>query len=208
MPEASRSAARGRRPGQSDTRQRILEVARRRFLAEGYQGVSLRAIATEAGVDAALPSYFFGSKQGLFGAAMALPINPADVLQAALALDLEGLPERALRGLMMSWGDDVGGPPLRAMASTAISDADTRRLVVEAVQRELIERLTERIGTPDAAQRAAAFSAVMAGLIFSRYLLGLEPMASMRADEVVERLVPVLRAALFPAEMSAGEPGS
>ena len=77
----NKTAGRGRRPGSPDTRERIREAARVRFLADGYQAVSLRAIAAEAGVDVALVSYYFGSKQGLFAATMALPMNPADIFQ-------------------------------------------------------------------------------------------------------------------------------
>ena len=80
-------AARGRRPGRPETRAEVLEVARRRFLADGYQAVTLRSVAAEAGVDAALISYYFGSKKGLFGAAMALSANPPEAVLEALAGD-------------------------------------------------------------------------------------------------------------------------
>jgi AcrR family transcriptional regulator len=183
---------RGRRPGPSDTRERILATAREAFLAGGYQAVSLRAIAAAAGVDVALLSYHFGSKQGLFSAAMALPVNPADVMRPALEGDLDGLPERLLRGLMRTWEDPVSGPPLRAIAGAAASEPQLNRLVREAVGAELIGALGERIGPT----RAAIFSSQLAGVIFSRYLLRLEPIASMSADDVVAGLVPALKATL------------
>jgi len=61
---------RGRRRGQADTSERIRLAARACFLASAYPGTTLRAAATAADVDVALISYYFGSKQGLFGAAM------------------------------------------------------------------------------------------------------------------------------------------
>lgn len=70
---------RGRRPGSPDTRAAILAVARRRFLEDGYHAVTLRSVG-EADVDLALISYYFGSKKGLFGAALALGANPAELL--------------------------------------------------------------------------------------------------------------------------------
>jgi AcrR family transcriptional regulator len=188
-----KTPVRGRRPGPSDTRERILAVAREAFLAGGYQAVSLRAIATAAEVDVALLSYHFGSKQGLFSAAMSLPVNPADVLRPALEGDLDGLPERVLRGMMRAWEDPVSGPPLRAVAGAAASEPQLNRLVREAVGATLIDLLIERIGPV----KAAIFSTQIAGVIFTRYLLRLEPIASMPAEDVVTHLLPALRATIM-----------
>ena len=167
-----------------------------RFLADGYQAVSLRAIAAEAGVDVALVSYYFGSKQGLFAATMALPMNPADIFQEVLKGDLKTLPERGLRALLAVWDGDETGAPLRTMAVTAVADPEVTRLLRELVGRELVDQLAERLGDPDGRQRAAAFVAQMAGVIFTRHLLQLEPIASMSADDVVRHLAPSLKAAL------------
>lgn len=190
-------APRGRRPGRSDSRERILEVAAGQFLESGYQATSLRAIATGAGVDVALVSYFFGSKQGLFSAAMALTVSPFDVLTAALDGPLDGLAERVLRGTLEAWDDPASGAPLRAVLRAAATQPDTARLVREAIQGELVGGLSARLGGDAAAhRRAAAFSISMAGLVFGRYLLALEPLASMPPDDVVDVLLPSMRAAL------------
>jgi hypothetical protein len=61
-----------RRPGRWRTgqqnRQRIIDVARERFMRDGYERATVRAIAADAGVDVAMVYYFFGSKEGLFSA--------------------------------------------------------------------------------------------------------------------------------------------
>src|SRR3712207_1267814 len=103
--ESRASGRRGRRPGRPETRAQLLDIARRRFLEAGYQAVTLRSVAAEAGVDVALVSYFFGSKKGLFGAALALPANPPEVLVSALQGDPATLPERVLRVLLHVWDD-------------------------------------------------------------------------------------------------------
>src|SRR5882757_46037 len=118
----NKSSGRGRRTGSPDTREQILEVARRRFLAEGFEAVSMRSIAAEAGVDAALLSYFFGSKQGLASAALALTTNPTDLLASALPGPIGGLPERALRLLLDTWDDPSQGGPLQVMLRAAAHD--------------------------------------------------------------------------------------
>ena len=48
--------------------ERILDVAEELFALHGYDGVTLRQIATGAGVDVALASYHFGKKMDLFNA--------------------------------------------------------------------------------------------------------------------------------------------
>ena len=48
-----------------DSREHLIEVATRVFAREGFAGTSLRMIAVEAGVSAALLVHHFGSKQRL-----------------------------------------------------------------------------------------------------------------------------------------------
>ena len=51
---AQREPKVGRRPGNQDTRGQIITAARQAFAAKGFAGASMRGIAAEAGVDAAL----------------------------------------------------------------------------------------------------------------------------------------------------------
>ena len=192
----NKSRPRGPRRGRPDTRQQILDVARRRFLAEGYGAVTMRSVAAEAGVDAALVSYFFGSKQGLVSAALALSADPTDVLAAALPGDLDQLPERVLRALLETWDDPKRGGPLAVMVRTAAQDPGLARLVREMVEHGIVDRLAARLGGVGARQRAGVFGAQVAGVIFSRYVMELAPISTMSADELVRRLAPGLRATL------------
>jgi AcrR family transcriptional regulator len=50
------------------TRERILSVATELFAAQGFNGVSLRALTNEAGVNLASVGYHFRSKEGLIAA--------------------------------------------------------------------------------------------------------------------------------------------
>jgi AcrR family transcriptional regulator len=187
---------RGRRPGRPETRAQVLDVARRRFLAEGYQAVTLRSIAAEAGVDVALVSYFFGSKRGLFGATLALTANPPDLLLAALPGDPVSLPERVLAALLGAWDDPEQSGPLRLLVTAAVQEPEVARLLTDAFEHEMVDRVADHIGGPHARYRAGAFVAQLAGLVFTRYVLRLQPLASMTADEITRHLAPGLRAAL------------
>jgi AcrR family transcriptional regulator len=50
----------------TDKKDHILDVAERVFSDMGYDGASTRKISGEAGVNMAMLSYYFGSKEGLF----------------------------------------------------------------------------------------------------------------------------------------------
>src|SRR6266536_870445 len=200
-----KNSPRGRRPGASDSRQAVLSAARRQFLSDGYQAVSMRSIAAEAGVDVALVSYYFGSKNALFGAAMQLAANPAEVIQKALRGGRRGVAERLLRALLATWDDPIRGRPLRALAGAVGQEPAVTRLLRELFERELIDPLGELLGGGDDARRRAGFAAAqLSGVVFTRYLLELEPIAGAPADEVVERLAPALRAVLEPRRRNAG----
>lgn len=187
---------RGRPAGPSETRTEILAVARRRFLADGYDSVSLRSIAQEAGVDVALISYHFGSKKGLFGATMALTANPAELLARELDGPLNSLPERIVRAVIGAWDEPETGGSLRAFMRAALQDPDVARVFREVLEREVIGRMAERIDGADATRRASMAASQIAGMLIARYMLGVEPLASMSVDELAARMAPALRAAL------------
>ncbi len=193
----NKPSARGRRPGPSDTRERILAVAREQFLAGGYHEVTLRSIAAEAGVDVALVGYHFGSKRGLFVATMALPVNPAAIIGEEIERDEpDTLARRVLTRLVEIWDDPESGGRLIALAELALGDPAVKRLLAEALAREMVEPIAAATKGRDAEARAAAFCTLVSGVIFSRYLLAVEPIASMEPGEVVRRCAPGIQAAL------------
>ena len=66
----------------AQTRADILSAARRRFATDGYEPTTLRAIAADVGVDAALVTRYFGSKQDLFATATEFRIELPDLTGA------------------------------------------------------------------------------------------------------------------------------
>jgi tetracycline repressor-like protein len=118
------------------------------------------------------------------------------VLADALAGPLSSLPYRLVRTLVSVWDDTDRGAPLCAFAAAAVYEPDVARLFREMAEGEKITRIAERIDAPDANRRAAVATSQIAGLFFMRYLLGLEPLASMPAVELAKRAAPGLAAAL------------
>jgi AcrR family transcriptional regulator len=81
--KAAQAPARGRRPRQQDEnvdrRDVILDAAEALFCVHGFHGVTVRQVATEAGVDPALLNYYFVSKRGLFDSVF---LRRADVVNS------------------------------------------------------------------------------------------------------------------------------
>jgi len=76
-----------------DTRRRILDSAIELFASEGYEGASTRLLAERAGVNLPAIQYYFGSKEGLYRAAVARISEEIEAQMAPAA-------ERATAALM------------------------------------------------------------------------------------------------------------
>lgn len=54
----------------NDSRTRLIKVATPLFAEKGFKGVNLREIAGVAGINVSMISYYFGGKEGLYGAVL------------------------------------------------------------------------------------------------------------------------------------------
>ncbi|WP_199255541.1 TetR/AcrR family transcriptional regulator [Mycolicibacterium mengxianglii] len=197
----------GRRSGQSDTRAQILDAARTRFTQVGYRAATMRAIATDVGVDPALISYFFGSKEQLFGAAFELRANPAMVISGQIAGPLAALPERLLTALVHTWDDPANRSTLLTIAQTgddAGGFALTRGFVEEALEKPILDRLlAEGVPAGDARRASAMLATTLVGVIYARYVLAIDAAAEVPGDAFIAGYLPVVRAALSGCVPSA-----
>jgi AcrR family transcriptional regulator len=193
MNSRSPSARRGRRAGPSRTREEILEAARARFAARGYGATTMRDVAADAGVDVALVHYFFDTKPGLFAAVMALPVTPADVLEAELARGVEGLGGRIVRRFLALWDDPATGAALLALVRSAASHDEAAAMVRGFLGEEVVGRLAGALGPPRPELRATLAGSQLAGLAMARYVVRLEPLASADPEEIVAAVGPTLQ---------------
>jgi AcrR family transcriptional regulator len=172
------------------TRGEILEAARRRFAAQGFEGATMRAIAADAGVDPALVSYYFGSKSGLFVESLRLPVNPRDAIDALLAEGTHDLGVRLVTRFLEVWDDPVTGEPIINVLRSASSQPELLR---EFVERQIVGRFARAIEGPDAELRATVAATQMLGLAFARYVLRVEPLASAPREAIVALIAPTLQ---------------
>lgn len=136
-----------------DTRERILDVAERLFMAHGYEGTSMRMITSAADVNLAAVNYHFGSKEALLrevfrrrlawlnherlqaldqleAQAGGAPLKPSQVLEAFF-------------GTLLRMGEDesLGGMTfLRLLGRTLTEPAEFIRTFFAGEYAEVIER--------------------------------------------------------------------
>jgi AcrR family transcriptional regulator len=189
----------GRRGGDSGTREAILDAARKRFAAHGYDGATIRGIAADAGVDPALVHHFYGTKERLFAAAMRLPVVPGELISSALAAGAghpgSSLGEQLVLTALNAWDvaevRDMFLGLLRSAATSEPALIMLREFVTEAI----VGRLSAAAQTADPAQarfRAALVASQVVGLGLARQVLGLEPLAEADRAELAAAVGPTL----------------
>ncbi|MBL7256625.1 TetR/AcrR family transcriptional regulator [Paractinoplanes lichenicola] len=181
----------GRRPGNQDTRESILEAARAGFAEKGYDKASIRAIAGDAGVDPALVHHYFGTKEKLFLAVMNAPINPAELVPQALAGPREQAGERLVRMALGVW-DSPAGTAALAVFRSALSNEWTARLLRDFVVTQVLRRAVHEMAfdPAEADMRSALVATQIAGTIMARYVLKIEPLASADIDTLAAAIGP------------------
>jgi AcrR family transcriptional regulator len=177
------TATRPRNAGQ--TRADILSAARRRFGAEGYERTTLRAVASDVGVDAALVIRYFGSKQALFAAAADFTIELPDLSN----VDPDEVAGILLPRFFAVWEEDETFLALlRAAMTSPVAAEALRRVFAEQVAPKLIS------ATPDhPIQRIGLMGAFVIGLATTRYVLVNPPIASLSREELSRWAAPVIR---------------
>ncbi len=184
----------GRRPGNPDTRAGILAAARSVFAERGFDAASIRMIASAAGVDPALVHHYFGTKEELFRATVAVPIDPAELLPAVLAAGPDGVGERLVRTFLTVWDSPVGTAGL-ALLRSAVNNEWTARLLREFLVTQVLRRVLDHLDVDPAerALRGALVASQLAGLIMTRYVIRIEPIASAAPQTLVPAIGPTVQ---------------
>lgn len=168
------------------TEARILEAAARVFVADGYDRATIRAVASAAGVDGGLVTYYFGSKQELFRA----------VIDAAPVPEVGTAPGQAIEEILAALAGRLANEPVASLAIlrsvlTNPEAADAVRGGADRYQAQIAQAV---VPGDDANLRAELISALMLGITVSRHLLKSDELADADPAEVIRLLRPCLLA--------------
>jgi AcrR family transcriptional regulator len=182
----------GRRPGAGGTREKILVAARSHFAEAGFDSATIRGIAAAAGVDPALVLHYFGSKEGVFRAAVNVPVDPTQFLPQVLEPGLDGLGERLVGFFLTTWDSPAGSPLLGVIRSVVTSEM-AAALMRDFVSREILSRIAEALELDRPQLRASLAASQLIGLAMLRYVVRVEPLASASPTDIAAWLGPTLQ---------------
>lgn len=186
------------KPSAVTTKQAMLDAARGRFLQESYENVGLRDIAGDVGVDVALVSRYFGSKEELFREVLGVgrkEILPPDIRNA----EIPGY----LAQLFIQQGDDGNEHVERLLIILRSASSPAASLIVrEALREDVLQPLAEHLGGHRPQLRASTSMAVWMGMTIMRTVMSVEPLC--RDDQDIEQRL----RKLFEAALSEIAPAS
>ena len=190
------------------TKLRIQQAAARLFASRSFETVSTRAIAKEAGVDAALIHHYFGSKEGLFQAVLNAAIRPEQLEALVVSESPDDWGRQLVRAADKVWTSPAA-PALKAVVRRVLVGHEG--MLREFVTRSLLNRFLSHIKGPEPERRlrASLIGSQMSGLVIARHIVGIEPLASLSTDEVANLIGPVLQhyitGSLQPGKIVEGE---
>lgn len=186
---AENAKPRGRRPGNSGTRAAIMQAALALFSRQGYDKVSLRAVAREADVDPALIHHYFESKAELFSrSVLDAELRPAAILERITAGPADEIGRRAVHEFIAAWQVPGARDRFTAMFRAAVNDEGARRPLVEFLNREIFVKLAQSQGHANATLRANLAVSALLGLVMARDILEIPALASLKEDALIRGL--------------------
>lgn len=174
-----------------------MQAARAQFAAHGYDGATIRAIATAAGVDPALVHHFYGSKERLFAAAMQLPFIPSEVIGAVIAghEQTDGLGAHMVRSALGVWESAEVRGAFQAMLRSALTSEQAAATLREFIAAAILRPVASVAGGTDPERtpfRASLVASQMLGLALGRYVLRFGPVAEASPEELAAAIGPTI----------------
>jgi hypothetical protein len=119
--------------------------------------------------------------------------HPGDLLPDVLEPGIDGLGERLVRMFLDLWDTQPTRDALLAIIRSAVSHPDAARLLRGFVSTELIGRVAHALDRPEPDLRAALVGSQLVGLALMRYIVGVEPVASLDKEQLVRIIAPTVQ---------------
>ena len=174
----------------------MLTAARARFAQDGFAATTIRRVAADAGVDPSQVMQFFGSKDDLFAAVMAVPESALRRFDTAFEGPGEHLGERVVMAFLEAWEAPRGeSEPLMAMLRGAVVNEQAAAQLRDFIQARLEHGANGSDGE-DRALRAGLAAAMLVGVVVSRRIIGVPTLVAADHDILASVLGPAIQTIL------------
>jgi AcrR family transcriptional regulator len=168
-----------RYPRSEQTKLRILHAAQRRFMEDGYERTTIRAVAADADIDPSMVMRYFGSKEGLFAAAASFDLKLPDLSQ----LPRKDRGKRLAQHYVWLWERDATAGGLAILLRTAATNDDAARRMREIFRDQVLPVIAAV--APDAPSvRAVLIASQLLGMSYCRYVVRM-PASAKLGDEII-----------------------
>ncbi len=172
------------------TRSTILAAARTRFAAEGYDATTIRAIAADADIDPSMVMRYYGSKDGLFAAAIDVELHLPDLTQQSR----QNLGQALMRQWVEIWERDRSNELLHVLLRSAITNEQASERLRTVFGNQVLHTIASVVDNPDEAPtRAGLVASQMLGLALTRHILKLPPVVAIDAETLVASVAPTIQ---------------
>lgn len=181
-----------RKRDSASTRRAILEAARQRFVEQSYNNVGLRDIARDAGIDVALVSRYFGSKEQLFQEVLRQDESRRPLFEGLQAADLPAYFTSLVMDLEAS---DAKLECLLIMLRSA-SSPEAKAIVSAAIEEAIIAPVAERLGGENSRLDACMALILLMGSGMVRNVIAQSAVCELERETVRTQLVAMFERAL------------
>ena len=188
------NARRGPKAERGETRDEIQQAAREVFAKCGYPSATIKAIAARAGVDTKLVHYYFGSKSDLFAQIIHQTFQSSGLPELLQEATQKGgsFGVAYMRTVLDSLDGSELGPTVISLLRSLGTHEGGSQIFVNFLNEELVRPLLQYAHQRDLTMRISLMGAQILGVIMGRYIITYPPLSEASADDLAQRVGPVL----------------
>lgn len=149
----------------------------------------MRAIASDASIDASMVMRYFGSKEDLFAAAADIDLR----LPSLVDVDRDQLGEALARHFISIWEKSSNDEALIFLLRTAPTHDAASERMREIFAQQVSPGISLLLGGVDGPRRAGLAASQLIGLALCRYVLKIEPLASLDSAQLIVDIADTLQ---------------
>jgi AcrR family transcriptional regulator len=190
---SSPGGRRGPKAQRGEVADLVLSSARASFATRGYAGTTMRSVAVLAGVDPALVTYYFSSKEGLLAAALEPPPRMGQVIAAAAAAPIRKRGKALVEALVSQWEDPAFADISRSIILTAAHEQIAMERLRQVFAVSILAAVSENLDAGERFLRVGLVASQMIGVAMARYVWQVGALAELPPEDVVRYVAPTVQ---------------